>query len=561
MDIPSRSDQGNNEALRRIFFVAFGVFLVGIFLVLLRNHFDLVRNPYSAEYREGAIVQTTALLVKGQNPYLMSRMPVSANVYGLGYHWVVYPFAKLFGATLFVHRAVTAFSLLMSCALLFFLMRREAIGMFYTGAAVLIVYATSLFYTTPLARPDGLGSFLFLLSIFIPYLGRFSVRTLILSVLLALAGFVTKPYFVSGAFFIGTYLFLSVSKKKAAYYALFFLLSLLACAAVMNALFETYFLNTIFTHLNFWDNNVKHLYEQIRVFSYVNVGLLVIIIGYAVVNVRQAFFERGPRPQGKGSSLIDMAEFDRPFVTQSIPFVLYCLLLACILTYGRAGRHGGNYMVYLYQIITPFLVFYIGLLTKQVAQMKGVPRWVTRYAYILLIPGMAFTVWRSYEALPVNQKCDLAGWQKIEALVASHKNILNSPAIVPLLLEYNRPLYNNGQTEYFRYAYFKRNCEKVLQPFLPADDIIRKRYSDHKLMIEQALARKEFDLVVSTRFMLYSLDTLRKYYKQIDSVVLDMPQGRQQWDTSIWAPKDAADNGPEAGLANEAKAVEATHYR
>ena len=99
--------------------------LVYFFLRIFIYHYELIVYPYSATLREAALQSSTSLLLRGINPYGLEQMPQYTNVYGIVYPLLVMPFAKIWGATLPVHRAVTAMFMFACCALLFVVLRKK----------------------------------------------------------------------------------------------------------------------------------------------------------------------------------------------------------------------------------------------------------------------------------------------------------------------------------------------------------------------------------------------------------------------------------------------------
>ena len=73
---------------------------------LLLLQIRMVFSPAPQEMREGAAVWLTRLLLEGRNPYSLTELPASTNVYGILYHLVVYPLARVFGNGFAVHRIV-----------------------------------------------------------------------------------------------------------------------------------------------------------------------------------------------------------------------------------------------------------------------------------------------------------------------------------------------------------------------------------------------------------------------------------------------------------------------
>src|SRR5215210_1998849 len=109
---------------RRVASAATGIAaLMSGWLVLL--HLRMIISPAPQEMREGGIIWITSLLLAGRNPYAVSELPASTNAYGILYHLVVLPFARLFGNGYTVHRAVSAVAIAGSSVLMYRLLRRR----------------------------------------------------------------------------------------------------------------------------------------------------------------------------------------------------------------------------------------------------------------------------------------------------------------------------------------------------------------------------------------------------------------------------------------------------
>ena len=137
--------------------------LGGAWLVVM--HARMVLSPAPQEMREGAVVWITQLLLEGRNPYSLTELPEGANVYGIFYHLVVLPFARVFGNSFAVHRIVSAAAILGACALLYRMLRRMEVSRALSAIGVLVLYSSSVYFTSPLARPDSLGLLLSLASL------------------------------------------------------------------------------------------------------------------------------------------------------------------------------------------------------------------------------------------------------------------------------------------------------------------------------------------------------------------------------------------------------------
>ncbi len=124
---------------------------------LVLYHYRLVTYPYSLELRESSVLFTTDLLLKNINPYNLEQMPLAINVYGIVYHLLVYPFAKIWGPTFVVHRTIAGIAIILSCAFIILFLKKSGVRWAYSCSSGVLLYIVWLFFVTPIARPDGKG--------------------------------------------------------------------------------------------------------------------------------------------------------------------------------------------------------------------------------------------------------------------------------------------------------------------------------------------------------------------------------------------------------------------
>jgi len=533
------------SVIKRIFLVIFSSVLLYFCVQLLRYHYLLVTFPYPLAYREGAVLFTTDLLLKGKNPYSLQNMPTAMNVYGINCHFFVYPFAKLWGATFVVHRAVSAVFLILSCILFFQILRRHQVNVIYSLSAVLILYASLLYRQTPLARPDCLGFFLFLLSMFIPWLQKYSTRSLLISVVLGVAGFYTKAYYVLSIPYLAAYLFLFVSKKKAIFYGSLSALLLILTAFITNEIFETYFVNTFFNHVNVATNDINQLRLQLALFLIYNSGLVLLFVVYSALSVFDRTTEDSRESLRFVTALeklikrINVPDYDKPFLDTAFPLSLYALILSFGLFYFKLGRHNGSMMTYAYQLITPFfLLFTYSLLNSPLKNLRSA-KLINNYGYVLFMPCILlslYLLWSSAFSLKDSREwLSMEDWRHIEKITRSHENILNSPVIVSILMEQNKAVYDAGQIEYFKYSHCPPGW---LDGFLLSNTAISERWQEYENFVRQAVQQQAFDAVMVTPWERAPYpEGLQEYYSLVDTVEVCMFHTEQCWQLETWEPK------------------------
>ena len=538
------TDLSSPSTVKKLILVLFSLALFYFGIQLVRYHYLLVTFPYPLESFEGAMLLTTKMLLNGENPYALKNMPVAINVYGINYHLLVYPFARLWGSTFLVHRAVSAILILLSCILFFVILRRHRIDTLYSVSATLVWYASLLYRYTAVAKPDGLGIFLFLLSVFIMYLMQNSTWSLLVSVVLGVLAFYTKPYFGLSIPYVATYLFLFVSKKKAVIYAALSFVLLSTTAFYVNRVFETYFVNTFFNHINVATNDLGQLFLQLQFFALYFSGIILIFLVYCSLVVLDKVQNGASQELGFGTIMqelvkrIDVIHYDNPLFEIAFLFPLYCLILSFLIFYFKLGRHVGNIMTYAYHLITPFfLIFVFGLLDVPLKSTSLAKR-RENYNYVLLLPGILISLYFLFSSASylkdVPEWTDIADWRRIEQITRSYKNIMNSQVLVSLLLDQNKSVYDTGQTEFFQYSHYPSG---LLDGWLLSNANISRQWAEYESSIKQSVRQHEFDAIIITRREQRPyLEELQDYYFVADKVGVCMFHSAQCALLEIWEP-------------------------
>jgi hypothetical protein len=502
------------------------------FAKLLALHFAMILNPFPNEYREGAILLSTKLIVEGGNPYTLENQPEFTNLYGIIYHLVVYPFAKVFGSTLIVHRTISAFFIFASCIVLFVAAHRMkvSLALCFTGAT--IFYAHLLFFAAPLARPDSLGMFLFLCSIFIPWRFNYSVLSLLSSISIGILAFLTKPYFILAIFYIGTYIFLFRSKMRSIKYFGAVLISLVSTILLINGLFECYWNNTFFVFAN--ASNLDYPdYPGIQLYKYAEYNLGMVAILFLVIfrfsEKLQRKLQQLTRLKDKiSSTLISFTSLNKPLFNINLASGLewsFYMLLSLGLFYFKFGRHNGSWLVYINHLVSPFLII---IALRFVSEKR-----LGKLILLTLLCLNLFSVTKA-DVLP-SPNLDNIAWEEIKVLISQHQNILNSPAIVPLLIEQGKRVYDSGLTEYFHHG-IKRNIFGIN---FPGGESVKNRNEQFIQEVTKTIESKGFDLVTMTNHYspFISEDLLQKHYQYKKSITVPMSPTSQSWKLDIWEPK------------------------
>jgi hypothetical protein len=510
--------------LRKLCHVALAATCVVFTFKLLLYHGWLICFPWPNQTREAAIMLSTDLLLKGGNPYLLSNQPIYTNLYGLLFNFCVYPAALVFGPTLMVHKAVAGGFLLCSCGLYYRVMRRAGIAPLYAWSAALILYASLLMRTTPLPGPDTMGTFLMLLTVFLPWLRNFSWSSLLASAVFGLAAFYTKPYFVVGVFCLGSFLLCFVSAKKGLVYLLASGLLFLVSFAWVSRCCETYFYEVFLMHRNSATYATHYMVRQLWAYFLFYRELLLLLFWVTGMGLLRWAITRSRFKQP--ARMFSAAKLAIKPILLPVYGFCFMLLLFCF----KLGGYNGNWLAYPFQLVTPFLLLIVFRALRDDQRSSVI-------SVALLAAGLFFMT-RGFTVQPVHQFETHENWEKIQVLVGSHTNILSAPPVAPLLIAQGKPVYDSGHSEAFVLSASKSPPVPFLFPLLPQ---IKERNRQYLAQIAADIRAKRFDLLLVNEslsaWLLPPQSVLSTYYEHQDSVRIFMPHSEYSWAIDIWEPK------------------------
>ena len=523
-----------HKNLLRIIQAILAIFLVYFSIRLALYHYHLVIYPFPNTLREGAMMSSTLALLKGLNPYDISLQPQFMNQYGIMYPLSVWPLAKLFGCTILIHRTVCAFSILASCLLIALVLKRMSVPIVLNLWAILMLYSSWMYpgTSTPTIDPGATGMFLFLLTIFIPWLGKFSYRSLILSLIFGVLSFYTKIYTFLGVFIILSYLFLFISKKKAIIYGFLLLILMVISVGFVNRIFSTYFDNCFFAALNMgpsW-STMQRLKEQLIMFKDIHLWTLiltgVLLLWHCFKFLTNQGLDKIKKNISEIFQIMKLNKFNEPLIKLNYPLILHAGICSLFILYISLGRHNGATLWYFFQLLSPFFIMGSAWLFSQLSY------WPLFCAPILIFNLFTITADQDYKCF--NEK--LNGWPEITKLIKTHQHILNSPLIAPLMIEQNKDLVDDGQAEYFLPGGERNNWMKG---WLKTDDRIMLQhlifFENIKFMVEN----KAYDIIILQPGLMPMgvAQEIRKYYKSLGQANLYVPQDRRPYAITIWLPQ------------------------
>jgi len=213
-------------------------------------------------------------------------------------------------------------------------------------------------------RPDAFGEFLFLLIISFPFLKNFSNKSLVLSIILTILAFFTKPYYIIALPYLLTYLFLFISKKKAV------IMGIIAATVSGIILFAVYKLSPIYLNdvisinSNSAVNEISWAIKQFIEFTLFNLPLIILLVSAAIFLMmkKRGFIKLKLNSfrQIKVKEFFNLKKLDSPLFFYSKNYIfIFCSAISTLIIFFKLGRHTGAYMTYLYQLISPFFLIFI----------------------------------------------------------------------------------------------------------------------------------------------------------------------------------------------------------
>ena len=432
--------------------------------LLVKHHLQLILEVLPLDIFEPAMLLITGLIMEGGNPYRAEYLPIYTNVYPALYNVLVAPLAGVFGNTLALHRAVNAGMLLISCGLCYQSLRHLGVDKLYALCAGAMLYAALLHYSTPIASVNGLGHCLFMACLLVPLLAGFSRRSLIFSAVFGVLAFFGKQYFIAAPAFLSVYLLWRVSLLSAVVYSLLVLL-LLAASVGVTLLIAPYYLDTTFFApqvATIFSRDENHLIKQLLDFLtvYASLILAILLAGTAALRV----------PAANGAIPARGLEY--------FTFMLLGGTLAVVLV---LGYNLGNYLTYLFQLMSPFLLLASFLLFHRSQRMLP-----------LLLPLLFMGFWQTWSLLPTHTSPERTTWEVLEVEIERHEHIFADALVVHLVSAQGKTLYQGALTQYFHFSVFKPAAlgREVQAPSVRS---ISTRYIRET---NEMIGRKFFDLVL-----------------------------------------------------------------
>lgn len=506
-------------------------------LLLLVHHWHILVAPVPLDLYEGTMLLVTGIIAEGGNPYTREFQPYAADVYPPLYNLLVAPLSHVFGNTFALHRTVSALFILSAVLLSGLATWKKSASLQQACAAAVLLYAALLFYATPISSTNAPGIAVFLAGLVVPWWRGFSNGSLLFALLCGLMAFYTKQYFILGMAMLCLYLFLYVSMTRALLLGVLFALSLVFSLFLVHQSSPYYLDNTLFapsaamSGLQRWDI----LLLQLQMYLHTYAGLLAVLFSAAC-----AWLVRN----GVGSVLVSIklqprfSNWPGPLLDKPADFFAFCLLWASLVVVFWLGRNPGNYMTYLFQLMSPFLLIW-GF--SVVAQLSGKLRWG--------LPLLLLSFYQSYAILHKDFSADMDNWARVDAMIARSDEVLASQMLVETLLRHGKKVYQDGHTFYLPLAVNKPQWMLKARE----QDRIAAVWDSYIEELYRKIEAQEFDLILVSPWEMRGIflrnpppfedvsgkKFLSRYYTVDERIKLSMTDrhGGGTYDIAVWRPR------------------------
>ena len=456
-----------------------------VFCYYSSTYANIIFNPFVSEFREGHTLTPTYLFLKDIMPWSLETYPEYYNSYGFSFNLVVYPFALLFGNSLVLHRIINELFLLMTVIGIVYYKMPKVIDVSRT-IILLSLYVLINYSVNITLRPDGLGTFLFTMSILIPLRDHYSGKALCMAAVLSILAFYTKSYFLLGWYLVSfTYLFINC--KKCLWYNLFFHSILLISFVVVFKMFPLYFYETIFSYDSSTGKAVDLSFSILQFFAFLIKLTPLLLIGWVIICKSDIKRNR---------DLLIM-------ITLCIIPLLYPL-----------GTNRGAFVTYHIQLMLPLIGVF--LLTCIDSRKVRIPNLFILLALLLLI---------TFNRCPVpGTICKSKDWNKVVEYIKVNNSILNSSLIAPLLMTMDKKCVDNGVAGFV----FSFSSSKLTNSLFGLDKEVLTQKQRYVTEIKQNVENQFYDIILLTeseKHLLQYVDD--KKYRKAEELHLDVYDGRR----------------------------------
>lgn len=512
-----------------------------LFLALIYHQWQIIIAPVPLDLYEGTMLLITGIIAEGGNPYTLAYQPQAADVYPPLYNIIVAPLTSIFGNNFQLHRSVSAGFILLSISLVGLATWKRTGMIVHSCAAAVMAYAALLFYATPVSSTNAPAVFVFLVGLIVPWWCGFTRWSLLFALLCGLLAFYTKQYFVVGIAILCLYLFLYRSMRLGFGLGFVYAFCLLLSLWWVHRTSPYYLDNTLFAPSAAMSGlqNWHILLIQLHVFLTTYAGLLLIIVIYGVVVAWPGGFRRLAGAIGERAAIARRG-WRGPLLSRHVDFMWFSLFWTSLVILVWLGRNPGNYMTYLFQLISPFLLV-VGF--SIAARLTG--------KLELAMPLILLSLYQSYAMLHKDFSTNLQNWNDVEAMVAGSDEILSTQMLLDMLLRQDKKVYQDGHTFYFPLASAKPGWLVKERE----EERVANIWQSYVTMLYRKIERREFDLILVSPWEMRGIFArnpppfeevdgktfLSRHYFVASKIKLSMTDrhGAGTYDILVWRPKKA----------------------
>jgi hypothetical protein len=475
---PAPGPLGLLEGASLAFFLAAMAWLVMLWL-------RMMVSPAPQEMREGAIILTTLALLDGRNPYASEVAAVSGNLYGLLYPLLVVPFALILGPGLAVHRLVNALGLLIAAVLVWRAARRAGAERLPALLAALLTLTGWLYWVGPTVRPDGVGLACMLGALAVAAPDPGSPRRFATALVLSLAGFAAKIYFLGGVFIVAAHVFLFVGWRRGIVFGAVTLAATAAWAWLLALLLPAWGAHVLGANVGATSYDTAHLIRQGKDWLIFSLPLLAWLAAGAMLL---------PWARWRGEA----------------GFWGFAALCGLAVLLASLGGHSGAHMTYFFHLLTPPLAIALAAATGSATG--------PRRAAVLALPVAVLLNAHWFVLSPSRFAEAEARFAIADAALAGARTSLVTTEFAGLAALAGHAPLETGHSEY------------MLDTAEAA--ALRAR-------IAATLAAGGFEVVIVNRNnggLVHARDVEAAGYRRVAELPVDLVWAAQAWGADIWLP-------------------------
>jgi hypothetical protein len=227
-----------------------------------------------------------------------------------------------------------------------------------------------------------------------------------------------------------------------------------------------------------------------------------------------------------------------PLLSGPINYFWFWFFWASVANILLLGRNPGNFMTYLFQLMSaPLIIASLGLVSK----LRGRQRF--------LAPLVLTSLYQAWAILPKDFTTRLENWDHMDQLIAESDEILASQMLIATLMEHDKTIYQNGHTFYFPLA--------AQKPAIFIKDRKEDRVStiwlDYLTDLYRKIETRKFDLILVSPWEMRGIfkrnpppgadtggkDLLMKFYEIKQRIPLSMTDryGGGTYVIQVWTPR------------------------